>query len=146
MFFRAASRAVTSSVRNSTRTALYARQFPQQQIRCASSEHAIANPEIAGIEKRWEAMPPQEQAELWMKLRDRMKVDWKDMTLAEKKAGTFCPRLFSMEYIVFSCFIPEYIFPSELLGKIVESQLLSEPLAPNSGTGMILLSFQTDSC
>lgn len=34
-------------------------------------------------------MPPQEQAELWMQLRDRMKVDWNEMTLQEKKAGTF---------------------------------------------------------
>ena len=33
-------------------------------------------------------MPPQEQAELWMQLRDRMKVDWNEMTLQEKKAGT----------------------------------------------------------
>lgn len=32
-------------------------------------------------------MPPQEQAELWMQLRDRMKVDWREMTMQEKKAG-----------------------------------------------------------
>ncbi|PLB34661.1 cytochrome c oxidase subunit IV family protein [Aspergillus candidus] len=57
-----------------------------QQIR-AASEHAIANPTLAGIEKRWEGMPPQEQAELWMQLRDRMKVDWHQMTLQEKKAA-----------------------------------------------------------
>lgn len=57
----------------------------QSQIRSA---HAISNPTLAGIEKRWEAMPPQEQAELWMQLRDRMKVDWHEMTLQEKKAGT----------------------------------------------------------
>jgi hypothetical protein len=56
----------------------------QSQIRSA---HAISNPTLAGIEKRWEAMPPQEQAELWMQLRDRMKVDWHEMTLQEKKAG-----------------------------------------------------------
>ncbi|OJJ50801.1 hypothetical protein ASPZODRAFT_126746 [Penicilliopsis zonata CBS 506.65] len=57
-----------------------------QQTR-AASEHAISNPTLAGIEKRWEAMPPQEQAELWMQLRDRMKVDWHQMTLQEKKAA-----------------------------------------------------------
>jgi cytochrome c oxidase subunit 4 len=34
-------------------------------------------------------MPPQEQAELWMALRDRMKVDWNELTMQEKKAGTF---------------------------------------------------------
>ncbi|KAJ5653776.1 Cytochrome c oxidase polypeptide 5 [Penicillium odoratum] len=52
-----------------------------------ASEHAIANPTLASIEKRWEGMPPQEQAELWMSLRDRMKVDWHQMTLQEKKAA-----------------------------------------------------------
>ncbi|PWY94093.1 cytochrome c oxidase polypeptide 5, mitochondrial [Aspergillus sclerotioniger CBS 115572] len=57
-----------------------------QQTR-AASEHAISNPTLAGIEKRWEAMPPQEQADLWMQLRDRMKVDWHQMTLQEKKAA-----------------------------------------------------------
>jgi cytochrome c oxidase subunit 4 len=59
-----------------------------QQIR-ASSEHAIANPTLAGIEKRWEVMPPQEQADLWMQLRDRMKVDWHQMTVQEKKAAYY---------------------------------------------------------
>ena len=34
-------------------------------------------------------MPPQEQADLWMALRDRMKVDWNEMTMQEKKAGMF---------------------------------------------------------
>ena len=58
----------------------------KQQCRSASA-HAISNPTLAGIEKRWEAMPPQEQADLWMALRDRMKVDWHEMTLQEKKAG-----------------------------------------------------------
>lgn len=53
----------------------------------AASDHAISNPTLAGIEKRWEEMPPQEQAELWMQLRDRMKVDWHQLTLQEKKAG-----------------------------------------------------------
>lgn len=32
-------------------------------------------------------MPLQEQAELWMALRDRMKENWTDLTLQEKKAG-----------------------------------------------------------
>ncbi|GAB7345186.1 hypothetical protein MBLNU457_3567t1 [Dothideomycetes sp. NU457] len=55
-----------------------------QQTRQA---HAISNPTLANIEKRWEAMPPQEQAELWMALRDRMKVDWNELTMQEKKAA-----------------------------------------------------------
>jgi cytochrome c oxidase subunit 4 len=32
-------------------------------------------------------MPLQEQAELWMALRDRMKENWAELTLQEKKAG-----------------------------------------------------------
>ncbi|KAF2478652.1 cytochrome c oxidase subunit IV-domain-containing protein [Neohortaea acidophila] len=65
---------------------LVCRQQPTslQQRRGA---HAISNPTLANIEKRWEAMPPQEQADLWMALRDRMKVDWNEMTLQEKKAA-----------------------------------------------------------
>ena len=59
-------------------------QTIQQQTR---QQHAISNPTLANIEKRWDAMPPQEQADLWMALRDRMKVDWNEMTMQEKKAG-----------------------------------------------------------
>ncbi|KAK3111886.1 Cytochrome c oxidase subunit 5B, mitochondrial [Teratosphaeriaceae sp. CCFEE 6253] len=55
-----------------------------QQCRAA---HAISNPTLANIEKRWEAMPPQEQADLWMALRDRMKEDWTALTVQEKKAA-----------------------------------------------------------
>ncbi|KAH1610326.1 Cytochrome c oxidase subunit 5 [Aspergillus fumigatus] len=104
MFLRSVSRAAArSSVMPATATRSYrtvpspiaclnARPQPQQksiasQQTRASSEHAISNPTLAGIEKRWEAMPPQEQAELWMQLRDRMKVDWHQMTLQEKKAA-----------------------------------------------------------
>ena len=53
----------------------------------AASTHAISNPTLANIEKRWESMPMQEQAELWMALRDRMKDSWHELTLNEKKAG-----------------------------------------------------------
>lgn len=53
----------------------------------AASTHAISNPTLANIEKRWEGMPLQEQAELWMALRDRMKGSWNELTIQEKKAG-----------------------------------------------------------
>jgi len=53
----------------------------------AASTHAISKPTLANIEKRWEGMPLQEQAELWMALRDRMKENWAELTLHEKKAG-----------------------------------------------------------
>jgi cytochrome c oxidase subunit 4 len=62
----------------------------QQQSRQA---HAISNPTLANIEQRWESMPPQEQADLWMALRDRMKVDWHELTIQEKKAGMAHPFL-----------------------------------------------------
>jgi hypothetical protein len=55
--------------------------------RAASTTHAISNPTLANIEKRWEVMPMQEQAELWMALRDRMKESWTELTVQEKKAG-----------------------------------------------------------
>src|SRR4051794_22619861 len=53
----------------------------------AATTHAISNPTLANIEKRWEALPEQEQADLWMALRDRMKENWADLTVQEKKAG-----------------------------------------------------------
>ncbi|EGU85159.1 hypothetical protein FOXB_04337 [Fusarium oxysporum f. sp. conglutinans Fo5176] len=54
----------------------------------AASTHAISNPTLANIEKRWEGMPLQEQAELWMALRDRMQSNWTELTLQEKKAAS----------------------------------------------------------
>lgn len=66
--------------------AAYAPIACQQQTRNA---HAISNPELANIEKRWEEMPPQEQADLWMALRDRMKAPWTELTIQEKKAAYY---------------------------------------------------------
>lgn len=51
-----------------------------------STSHAVSNVTLADIEKRWESMPPSEQADLWMSLRDRMKGSWGDLTVQEKKA------------------------------------------------------------
>lgn len=88
MSLRYTSQAVRSAAARSSAApmARFAAPAAVQQTR-ASSGHAIANPTLAGIEKRWEDMPPQEQADLWMQLRDRMKVNWHEMTLQEKKAG-----------------------------------------------------------
>ncbi|KAK2624186.1 hypothetical protein QTJ16_006136 [Diplocarpon rosae] len=68
------------------RTSRAAIQIRPAQRRAA---HAISNPTLANIEKRWEAMPPQEQADLWMALRDRMKANWAELTLQEKKAAYY---------------------------------------------------------
>ena len=75
---------------------LYNSETVQKRL---ASAHAISNPTLASIEKRWEAMPPQEQADLWMALRDRMKVDWHELTLQEKKAGKFSVSEYSIEHI-----------------------------------------------
>ncbi|WYZ37566.1 hypothetical protein EsH8_II_001072 [Colletotrichum jinshuiense] len=73
-----------SLVRSGLRAASSAQQTV---IRRAATTHAISNPTLANIEKRWEGMPLQEQAELWMALRDRMKGPWTELTLQEKKAA-----------------------------------------------------------
>ncbi|KAF3924154.1 hypothetical protein AA313_de0206256 [Arthrobotrys entomopaga] len=65
---------------------------PQCLIRrdaSTASSHAVSAPMLVDIEKRWENMPPQEQAELWMALRDRMRGSWADLTMQEKKAFFF---------------------------------------------------------
>ena len=72
-----------------TRTAVLRAAPVACQLQQTRQTHAISNPTLANIERRWEDMPPQEQADLWMSLRDRMKTDWKELTLQEKKAGTY---------------------------------------------------------
>lgn len=77
---------IRATIRRSTPICTLDTQSKQSR---QASAHAISNPTLASIEKRWEAMPPQEQADLWMALRDRMKTDWHELTLQEKKAGKF---------------------------------------------------------
>ncbi|KAI9774826.1 MAG: Cytochrome c oxidase subunit 5A [Geoglossum simile] len=94
---RAASSRTSSSILPSTKNASLPSTIlrtSQQPALClyaghqqARRVHAISNPTLANIEKRWEEMPPQEQADLWMALRDRMKTNWHELTLAEKKAA-----------------------------------------------------------
>lgn len=97
---RSLSRAAPSSASlrvHSTRLQIQPAQLPAATCVIEGSRvqrrhagiHAISNPTLAGIEKRWEQMPPQEQADLWMALRDRMKTDWHELTLQEKKAGMY---------------------------------------------------------
>ncbi|OTA91053.1 hypothetical protein M434DRAFT_33099 [Hypoxylon sp. CO27-5] len=74
---------VTSLLRGALRASRTTTMIP----RAAASTHAISNPTLANIEKRWEGMPQTEQAELWMALRDRMKENWAELTLQEKKAA-----------------------------------------------------------
>jgi hypothetical protein len=87
----------------------------------ARAAHAISNPTLANIEKRWEQMPPQEQADLWMALRDRMKGNWAELTLAEKKAG-MCLVLASEAVGMFSRWMDTaptttYMMPTDLNAK-----------------------------
>jgi len=83
---RTLGRSVPVFRQNAAPPALRSMTTIQQQSR---NQHAVSNPTLANIEKRWEGMPPQEQAELWMALRDRMTVDWNEMTTQEKKACAF---------------------------------------------------------
>lgn len=104
MSLRYASQTLRSTTARST-AAPVARFASPAAVRL-SSNHAIANPTLAGIEKRWEDMPPQEQADLWMQLRDRMKVNWHEMTLQEKKAGTMFLFCYYSLLLLFSFFFP----------------------------------------
>lgn len=79
---------LSSAARISARPAVRFAPVAVQQCR-NNSQHALSNPTLANLERRWEEMPPQEQADLWMALRDRMKADWKELTLQEKKAGAY---------------------------------------------------------
>jgi hypothetical protein len=54
-------------------------------------------------------MPPQEQADLWMALRDRMKTNWHELTLAEKKAGKL-----SLVLFIFFCVLPKNIVSASI--------------------------------
>ncbi|KAF2633460.1 COX4-domain-containing protein [Macroventuria anomochaeta] len=79
-----------TSIVRATRAAAVPRTAPvTSQLQHFRQAHAISNPTLANIEQRWEDLPPQEQADLWMSLRDRMKTDWKELTLQEKKAAYF---------------------------------------------------------
>ncbi|KZF20601.1 putative cytochrome c oxidase polypeptide 5, mitochondrial [Xylona heveae TC161] len=78
----------TSVIRGANSLAAAARpSAPRCLVQQTRQAHAISNPTLADIEKRWETLPPQEQADLWMALRDRMKADWHELTLQEKKAA-----------------------------------------------------------
>ncbi|KAF1844708.1 COX4-domain-containing protein [Cucurbitaria berberidis CBS 394.84] len=85
-----ASRSSAASIPSTaTRTAVPRIAPVACQLQQTRQAHAISNPTLANIEKRWEDLPPQEQADLWMSLRDRMKTDWKELTMQEKKAAYF---------------------------------------------------------
>ncbi|MDI1489254.1 MAG: Cytochrome c oxidase subunit 5B, mitochondrial [Ramalina farinacea] len=85
-----------------------------QQTRTVA-QHAISNPTLADIEKRWERMPPQEQADLWMALRDRMKNDWHELTVQERKAAY---------WIAFGPHGPRALPPPDETFKIVRATLI----------------------
>ncbi|PKS12244.1 hypothetical protein jhhlp_001544 [Lomentospora prolificans] len=78
----------TQSATKIVRQALVRSQFASVPAATrGNATRALSNPMLNNIEKRWESMPLQEQAELWMALRDRMKGSWKDLTQQEKKAA-----------------------------------------------------------
>jgi hypothetical protein len=42
---------------------------------------------LGSIEANWKTLPPAEQAEVYQKLEQLQKKDWKELTVDEKKAG-----------------------------------------------------------
>jgi cytochrome c oxidase subunit 4 len=83
----------------------------RMQSHALSNPQALSNPTLANIEKRWEGMAPQEQAELWVALRDRMKVDWHQLTPMEKKACEIHPLSLPScpPVLLLTCFLAYYI-------------------------------------
>ncbi|KAJ4315690.1 Cytochrome c oxidase subunit 5B, mitochondrial [Neodidymelliopsis sp. IMI 364377] len=85
----------TSIVRATRSAAVMPKTAPvTSQLQQFRQAHAISNPTLAQIEQPnggllMHRRPPQEQADLWMTLRDRMKTDWKELTMQEKKAAYF---------------------------------------------------------
>lgn len=79
---------IRAALRNPRTTLPLCTSDAKKQQKRSVAAHAISNPTLSQIEKRWESMPPQDQADLWMALRDRMKNDWHELTLQERKAGT----------------------------------------------------------
>ncbi|PWW74805.1 cytochrome c oxidase subunit IV, partial [Tuber magnatum] len=89
MLRNTALRAARLAVPASPSASVLARHVPAVAgtVQSRSVSHAVSNVTLADIEKRWESMPPNEQADLWMSLRDRMKGSWGELTLQEKKAS-----------------------------------------------------------
>ncbi|CUS11506.1 unnamed protein product [Tuber aestivum] len=89
MLRNTALRAARLAVPASPSASVLARNIPAVAgfVQSRSASHAVSNVTLADIEKRWESMPPNEQADLWMSLRDRMKGSWGELTLQEKKAS-----------------------------------------------------------
>ncbi|KAI5777904.1 cytochrome-C oxidase-like protein [Geopyxis carbonaria] len=95
-----------------------------------TTNRAVSNADLVNIEKRWDDMPPAEQAQIWMSLRDRMVHDWNDLTALEKKAsywisfGAHGPRAVPppgeswkvFYYVVGACGFSGLIFFGRLLG------------------------------
>jgi hypothetical protein len=114
--------------------------------------HAISNPTLANIEKRWETLPPQEQADLWMALRDRMKANWAELTVQEKKAGLSSPfpftsssepeRIRSSSSWVFELWKQSRASPKEerrsITDLFVRKQHTTSPLAPTAPAPSLL--------
>lgn len=85
------------------------------QVR-GNATRALSNPMLNNIEKRWESMPLQEQAELWMALRDRMQGSWKELTEQEKRAGGF-PLPLPPRYPFASLLADAVVIPTQLLAR-----------------------------
>ncbi len=52
----------------------------------AASTHALSNAVVADLNGRWEELPSQDQQEIVSQLTERQKLNWKELTPAEKQA------------------------------------------------------------
>ncbi|KAK9447284.1 cytochrome c oxidase subunit IV-domain-containing protein, partial [Limtongia smithiae] len=64
-------------------------RFNSTAAPAAATSHAIATPLIVDLPTRWETLPVDEQVDITMKIWERQKQPWSDLTLDEKRASFF---------------------------------------------------------
>ncbi|KAK9378547.1 uncharacterized protein V2V93DRAFT_375947 [Kockiozyma suomiensis] len=55
----------------------------------APASHAIATPLISNLPARWESLPVEEQVDLTVKIWERQKLSWSELTQDEKRASFY---------------------------------------------------------
>jgi cytochrome c oxidase subunit 4 len=80
---------ITSSLRNATVRRTYA---SSPAVTVTSTRSNASAPLLANIEASWKDLPAEEQYEVYQRLGELQKKDWKELSVDEKKAGTWsCP-------------------------------------------------------
>ncbi len=82
-----------SLLRTATLRAINATRFASTSAAPITVIHSTSNQSgaiLGNIEATWKSLPPAEQQEVYQKLEQVQKRDWKELTIDEKKAGEFC--------------------------------------------------------